>query len=832
MKRFRATIIEADYTTKNGKALIRLLLKHKRFLRVYDDSFEPYFYFWAEDLERAKKKLEALSIQNKDETVTIKRIEKIRKKLRSKETEVLKVYCHHPSHVPLLRPHLWELGTPYEHDIRFARRYFIDKGLTPFNILELECEGKFIRSIRDTGESNTNLRTLAFDIETYNPAGAPREKKDPAIMISYAGESEGVITYRKTGRSFSKDMGSEKEMIAEFLRVIRKNDVEMLLGYNSTSFDLPYLKQRADACGLNLGLGRDGSTFRTRRRGMFNEVKVTGRLHLDLYPIVRFLGTIGALKIYKFTLQNAYEEIVGKKKLMVDKLGIWEMWDNESEIGKLADYSLEDARTTYAVGERIIPMEIELSRIVHIPLFEIAGTSTGNLVELLLFLSSYERDIIVPNRPREELVKERATSMLKGAYVKLPNPGAYDNLAVFDFRGLYPSIICSYNIDPDMIDCDCCTKEEAHISPSGSHFCSKRKGLIPEVLNNLVSHRSSIKKELKQLPRDSKEYVTLNARQQALKVLSNSFYGMLAYPRSRWYSLECGEAVTSLGRHYIQETAKEAEKEGFEVLYGDTDSIFLLLGKKKRHQALEFMKKVNKDLPGNMELELEGFYPRGLFVTKKVQGKKEGLGAKKKYALIGEDGRIKIRGFELVRRDWSPISKKTQQAVLEAILKEGSKEKAVSIVKSTITNLREGKVAMEDLVITNQIKRRFEAYEVISPEMVVAEKLREKGHPADVGSVVEYVITKNARISDQLRKKIENKRMQMRMKRNTKARVGAKGSEPISYKAEPIDFAKDYDADYYINNQILPAVLKILKELGYGEDDLKFKGTQSSLGEF
>ncbi len=1256
MKAIRAALIDADYITKGDRAIIRLTLKRKKLFRLYDENFEPYFYLQAGNLDEAERRLDAIAISVKGEAVRIKRIERIRRLLHSKETELLKVFCFHPSHVPILREQVKEIGTPYEHDIRFARRYIIDKGLTPFNVLEIEKEGKLIKSIKDTGEANAKLKTLAFDIETYNPRGIPRERQDPAIMVSYAirdGEA-GVITYRETNRPFAKKAANEKEMIDEFVRIVKDSDSELLLGYNSTSFDLPYLKARADVNSTKLALGRDGSDFRARRRGMFNEAKITGRLHVDLYPVVRFLGIIGALRIYKFTLENAYQEITGKKKLMVGKLGIWQMWDNDSERGKLADYSLGDAQSTLEIGQRVMPMEIEISRLVRVPLFDITGISTGHLVELFLTQSSFDKGMVVPNRPREEEVQSREGYMLQGAYVKIPSPGIYDNIAVFDFRGLYPSIITSYNIDPDMIDCDCCPGNEAHLSPSGSRFCKKRTGHIPEVLGNIVEHRTQIKRKVKTIPKDSEEYAILNARQQALKVLANSFYGMLAYARSRWYSKECGEAVTSFGRHYIQETARNAEGAGFEVLYGDsltadrfvtildpqgtvkiqnieelfeknkgnsvgrgeketirlsgykaltanpksrkpewkdicevirhrtnkkifrisqkfgetvvtedhsiiieqsgklvkaspeemgghpfvkvnsvpgvkklkqldvyehlkdysyktiykgrekiisakaddshvwfswttrkkpvkvkrfipagsqefdslcrllgayipegssstpettssrwgasisssdfkwleqlkqdyeklfvnahscvikstkktraleyftqtsakriryedntcklqmmnqlaailfkafcgqkstgkkipefifhspekhqlilleqmikgdgthtvnnklgyskeyikrnfryatrslglvggisllltqlgrnhyityrpgkklytlgtsdrtnqgfvtklseekyrgyvydlsvkdnhmfvdscgqvllhnTDSIFLLYKGKTREQVMEFLAKTNSELPGNMELELEGFYSRGLFVTKKTAGKdkNEGTGAKKKYALMGEDGSIKIRGFELVRRDWSPIAKKTQQRVLEAILRDGSKEKAVSVVKETIDSLRAGSVPLPDLVITNQIKKRFEQYEIISPEVIVAEKLKEKGTPVPIGSIVEYVVTKSGVVSDELRRKIDAKRREIRLKRNIKGKDDSRATEPISFKAESLEFAKDYDADYYINNQVMPAVLKILKELGYEEDDLKFKGTQSSLGDF
>ena len=217
------------------------------------------------------------------------------------------------------------------------------------------------------------------------------------------------------------------------------------------------------------------------------------------------------------------------------------------------------------------------------------------------------------------------------------------------------------------------------------------------------------------------------------------------------------------------------------------------------------MEKINKSLPGNMELELEGFYPRGVFVGKKGEER----GAKKKYAMIGEDGRIKIRGFELVRRDWSQVAKETQRMVLEAILKEGSKEKAVKIVREAVERLKSGKVPLEELAITTQLNKAPGKYEVTSPELAAAEKAAKRGVPIEKGSVIQYVIVKTGK--------------------TTKA-----SSAPISERAEPVDFVKegDYDADYYINNQVLPSVMKILKELGYSEYDLKIGGKQKSLLSF
>ncbi|HQT45335.1 MAG TPA: DNA polymerase domain-containing protein, partial [Candidatus Micrarchaeota archaeon] len=409
---------------------------------------------------------------------------------------------------------------------------------------------------------------------------------------------------------------------------------------------------------------------------------------------------------------------------------------------------------------------------------------------------SVAKSAVIPNKPSDFEVKDRSAHMIQGAFVKLPTPGIYDDMVVFDFRGLYPSIICSHNIDPYTLNCSDCTPEESHLSPTGARFCGKVQGLVPYVLDHIVKARAGLKDQLKTLAKGSSEYADMFARQQALKILANSYYGYLAYARSRWYSRDCGESVTAWGRHYITQTISKAEAAGFSVLYADTDSVFMLLGGRKHEVAMAFMQKVNSELPERMELELEAFYPRGLFVTKKAGDS----GAKKKYALIDEKGRMKIRGFELVRRDWSKVAKETQSNVLNAILRDGSKEKAVAIVKDTVDRLRSGAVPLDELVVFTKLNKDPDKYLVTSPELSAARKARLAGIQIDSDSLIGYVITKSG--------------------------------STVSEKAQVVELAKDYDPNYYIDHQILPSVLKILRELGVSEDDLKFKGKQTGLAGF
>ncbi|MEM4389478.1 MAG: DNA-directed DNA polymerase [Candidatus Micrarchaeia archaeon] len=793
----RAVLIDVDYVTRGGRAVIRLLLKRRRFFRMYDEDFSPYLYLSPRgSLAEAEREIAGLVVRGRaGEEVRAAGVQRVKKVVSGREREVLKVLAHHPSHIPFLRSALAEIGEVFEHDIPFARRYLIDRGLTPLNEITFERKGRTITHILGQREAAPAFRMLAFDIETYNPQGTPREEKDPVIMISYAGEGdEGVLTFRECDRPFARVLANEAELLAAFGRLVRQKDTELLLGYNSTSFDLPYLRARARVLGTELPLGRDGSAPILKRRGPFARAKIRGRVHVDVYHIVRFLGLIGALKGYLYTLGEAYAELTGKQKMAVDKVAIHAMWDDGRLRGELAEYALSDARATLELARMTLPLQFELCRIAGLPLSDVVGATAGQLVEALLLRRAHAEGIIAPNKPSAEEVAAREREPIAGAFVKMPTPGIYENIAVFDFRGLYPSIICSHNIDPGTLNCDCCVGG-GHLSPAGHRFCAKRTGLIPAVLAEILEKRAAIKREMRQHPADSEAWRALDARQQALKIFANSFYGMFRYARARWYSRACGESVTAWGRHYIKETAAKAEAAGFRVLYMDTDSLFLLLENKTREDALAFMREVNAALPGNMELELEGFYVRGVFVTRK--GVKEEKGAKKKYALLGEDGRIKIRGFELVRRDWAPIAKSTQQRVLEAILKEGSKAKAIAVVREVIERLREGEVPLEELVIYTQLRKRLGGYEVVSPEVAAAQKARRAGIPLADGALVGYVITR--------------------------------GGGKVSDRAVLAELARDYDPTYYINNQVLPAVLKILAELGVSEDELKGEGKQQTL---
>ena len=196
-----------------------------------------------------------------------------------------------------------------------------------------------------------------------------------------------------------------------------------------------------------------------------------------------------------------------------------------------------------------------------------------------------------------------------------------------------------------------------------------------------------------------------------------------------------------------------------------------------RIQAEKFLEDVNQTLPRSMELEYEGYYRRGFFVSKK------------RYAVI-ENGDIIAKGLELVRRDWAPIVKNTQESILKYILEEGDSEKAIKEVKRILKELRQGKIDKKELIIHTQLTKAIDQYKQIGPHVVAAEILERNGTEITQGTIIRYIIVK--------------------------------GRGSISNRAIPYEYSDkyDYDPDYYINHQLIPAIERIMYSFGYSKKDL------------
>ncbi|MBI2151119.1 hypothetical protein HYU21_00105 [Candidatus Woesearchaeota archaeon] len=793
----------------------------------------------------------------------------VEKEFLGKKEKFLQIYANFPQAVPALSQELESKGLKcYEKDIVFIQRFIRDTGLWPFS--PLEAEGEFIsdlslrlplfsaHALRTLNEEEKlklpplPLRIISLDIETYARERAIDFEKNPILMIGLSGvdennkendnneqknENDGknndekdndknnnnkdndknnnsfqkVITWKTFPNNLEnlEVVENEAEMIKRFKEIMLSYQPDIITGYFTDGFDLPYLKFRADKFNIKLDLGTDFSELDASANRERKEGRIAGLLHLDMFKFVRNIFGRN-LKTDGFSLDEVSFELLGHRKHEVDISELYSAWDSNSE--KLADYcryNIHDAYLALQLCHKLLPDIRELTEITGLPAFDAIRMSFSRLVESYILKRAIEYNVLAPNRPSSYEINSRREESYEGGFVFEPQPGLYENIAVFDFRSLYPSIIVSHNIGPESFRCPCCKNIKNNAVPERDDywFCQKEKKFTPLILEELIRKRMELRKALKIV--QPKEKALLEARSQALKLLGNSFYGYLGFSGARWYGFECARSTTAYARNYIKATIQKAEDAGFKVCYSDTDSCFLLLGDKKLDEALEFMKAVNKNLPGMMELEFESLYPKGIFValknTEKKQSeksnKREEKGAKKKYALLDTKGQLKIRGFETVRRNWSPLAKELQEKFLNLIL-NGKKEEALEYLRQTVSLLKEGRMPKKKMIIKTMITREIDEYASIGPQVVVARKMLERGYPVPPGTMIEYIIVR--------------------------------GSNLVRDRAKLVEDVKEgeYDAEYYLNNQLIPAVSSILAVLGYNEDEIFSDSKQTGLGSY
>ena len=622
-------LLDIDYITYEEKPVMRLFGKVKgeksNDLIALDDSFIPYLYILPSgDIGKCIDDLKELE---KNGDLEFTKLEKVEKKDFQVPTEFVKISFTHPQEVPKYRDVIWDLDSVKqlrEHDIPFYRRYLIDNALVP--MAELELEGELIDSFETIDAEDDSLeilkltkspitantdfqqfRMMSFDLEVRNPHGMPNPDEDEIIMIGID-SNVGVRKVISTkGDEFENDpemyfiekVDSEKEMIEAFIKTVKEANVDIIIGYNSDVFDFPYLRDRAKIWGIDLDLGVDGSNVKFIRRGYNNAATFKGLLHVDLYLVMRRY-----MSLDRYTLERVYFEFFGEEKIDVPGDRIYEFWDNGGrELKNLFKYSLDDVVSTLKIAQETLPLNLELTRIVGQPFVDVTRMATGQQAEWYLVRKAYEANEVVPNKPNMTMknIKERGSN--SGGYVKEPEIGLHENLVQFDFKSLYPTLIISKNISPDVLVNDNVSynskfedfetgydeidnlkeeelssemdnDEEYFISPE--HYFKFKKepqGFIPSALEDILNERFAVKNRMKATD-DPILKKSLDVQQQALKRLANTMYGVYGFLRFRWYSFECAQAITAWGRQHIKKAMKEAETYGFKAIYADTDGFY------------------------------------------------------------------------------------------------------------------------------------------------------------------------------------------------------------------------------------------------------------------
>jgi DNA polymerase I len=831
-------LLDADYVMLNSFPTVRLFGKTKEgeSVCVLYEGYLPYFYFIP-----AKSREEVEEILKKEFGSLIVRVEEVERYesigFRENKTRMIRVYLTDPSKVPRVREFIAtrNLGTKiFEADILFKYRFMAD-----FNIFGMRwytAEGKEIRTSEiktrkiiiadkieeEEGIMNAPFKVLSLDIETTAKEGKPDSKKDRIIMISlafnppYKDKTSLVLVGKPTKAGddilIFKD---ERSMLEELLRIIDSYDPDFIVGYNINSFDLPFLRRRFEENKLPSLLGRanDKPLLSKKIREDRYRNHILGRVIVDVYEIIKEMAEKGLIRLKRYSLDDVGRFLIGEGKVEVkhSKIGeIWEKGGNE-EILKLIEYSRRDAVLTLKIflEKRLIEKYIELSKICGLLLQDVLDEGEAAKIESLLLREFNKRGFVLPNKPdNKEMLKrkeERETKGFKGATVLEPKVGLYTTPIVYlDFKSMYPTIYINFNICPTTWVVDE-RDQNVIVSPYGVKFVRPeiRRGVIPQIVEFLINERDRIKKEMKKEKNEEIKFL-LDAKQEALKRMANAFYGYTGYVRGRLYVLDIANSITSYGRYYLETTKKlvESTNRDWEVIYGDTDSIMVKVKASSIEEAFEIGKNientVNEYYKGKMTVKIESVFQSFLII------------AKKRYAGIAvelEEGKKKeklvMKGIETVRKDWCGLTEKVLSKVLDFLLREKSIESAINYVKSVIRELEEGKVNIEDLIITKSLSRNLHEYKGVQPHVELVKKMMKRSPEKVpmVGDRVNFVIVA--------------------------------GPELVSKRAEDPEYVIEkglkIDTKYYIENQILPPIERIFEAVGIKRSVLFSNGRQTSL---
>ncbi len=754
------------------------------------------------------------------QSVKVTNIEKINKRLFAKTEEFLKITVPLHSALKEIEAKLNQKRVDvFEADINPVQRFLIDNKITPLQELSCEAELKpetneitlpLFHTIANSLHHNTDNRYinptfLAIDIETYNEVMQIDMDKNPILMIALYGINDQgkilkkVLTYKnfKTTNLDIEHLASEKEMLERTAEIIDEFDPDMFTTYFGDGFDFPYIQKRAHKFGVPFEIGKNKTVIQLPRNRQ--RARVVGIPHIDIFKFIRYIfGTSWRLDSY--SLDNVAQELLGEKKHKIDLSKLAMDWNNNSNLQMYAEYNLQDTKLTFDITKKVFSALAEFSSIVQVPPDDLIRMRFSRLVEAYLLKRGGEMNIINPNKPSAEAIAARRQKHIQGAFVFEPKPGLYKDMVVFDFLSLYPTVIVSHNIGAETVTSEKPTDPKTFWKvPERNYYINKEpKAMMATVLAEIIDKRVALKLQRKELIKNNQDVSFIDSRLYSLKILANSFYGYFAFYGARWYSFEGADSITAFARNYIKRVIKQASDAGFHVVYSDTDSVMIALEDKTQEQAHQFVNKINTALPGAMELEFEGYFPRAIFVG--VRGS-EG-GAKKKYALIDENNKMKITGFATVRRNTSQIAKEMQKEFLRYVLTDKIEE-GIKYLKKQIKEIQAHHIPLEKMIIKTQLTRPLESYKSIGPHIAVAQQMKTDGIAISKGMLIEYVVQEGTGL-------VRNRARQ------------------------PSQSDKPYDVNYYLKNQVIPALSAILAVIDRTEDEIVTKdgATQKGLGSF
>ncbi len=719
-------IVYSTYKTIDDKTYVFLFGRLENGQSFATQSeFTPYFYIEETNLKKAKPLLLKFQTEKSDKTTF-------------KGKKVIKITSDNQADLVKLTSalHKKEIST-YEGDIKPNYRFMYDNDL--LSLIDIE------------GDHSPNERVDRFyfnpDVKPVDPESYKPKLKVASIDIESNKKIDDLFCIGIYSDNYKKSLivsdntvpdaihcKDEEELLTKFKEELIKLDPDIITGWHVIDFDLDYLKSRFSKHKVSFDIGRTNENAKVKvESGFFksSSADIPGRqvldgLNLVRDPFIKEAPTIKHADFESYSLESVSQELLGDGKILKGKgrhNEIEHLFETNKK--KLIEYNIQDCKLAYEIiiKTKIVDLAVERSTLTGMPLNRITASIAA--FDSLYIREANKRNLVSPST-RYEKKAERIT----GGYVMESNPGIFHNLLVLDFKSLYPSIIKTFNIDPaSFID----KKEKGSIeSPNKAYFINQ-EGILPQIIEKLHQERERAKKEKRELS------------SYAIKIIMNSFFGVLASPNCRYFSLKMANAITHFAQYIIKLTAKKIDEMGYKVIYSDTDSVFVEtdVDKKEAHQiGVKIQEEINKffdvyvkkefNRKSYLELEYEKLYLA--FMMPPARGTE--IASKKRYAgLLEKEGKEKIEivGLEAIRGDWTEAAQEFQVELLNKIF---HKEEFVNFIRDYVKKIREGKLD-DKLIYKKSIRKSLEAYTKTTPPHVKAARKLDKLD----SNIIQYYIT-------------------------------------------------------------------------------------------
>ena len=580
---------------------------------------------------------------------------------------------------------------------------------------------------------------------------------------------------------------NEKELLELLCEDIKAFQPQFILGWNVIGFDFKVIKERCDKLGVAFKFSNFQGDHKMRITSDFfgkNSLSFPGILILDCIQMLK----TNYIQFSDYKLNSVAKEVLGDSKVDLDESEesdfsiaekiktIEHNWNTNPK--KLIWYNYKDSTLVLEIVEKLGLMDLMIQRSI------ITQTPIERLQSPIAVLDQmYLKELHKLKYVASTHYPTGGTTPIEGAYIINPTQGFYENVIVFDFASLYPSIMITFNIDPFSYLPE--SKKGSIIAPNGAEF-EKKRGILPNILQEIFNLRVDAKKQNESI------------KSHALKITMNSFYGAMASTKARYYNKHLAEAITSFGRECLLNAKKFLEENNLNVIYGDTDSVFVE-AKFEDDTSLKDKEKWMQEIEGKINVYfnkwVKDVYGVDSFLTIEAEKlfEKFFISTKKRYVGKTSDAQLHFTGLEAVRGDWTQVAKDFQVKLIEHIFNEKSNEELKTFILNEIDLLKKGEYD-DKLVYLKKITKPLSEYTKTTPPHVKAAR----EIPNFNGRVVKYVMNKE----------------------------GPKHVSLFDSKT------MEYDYDHYISKQLKGVSDEILANLGMDFEEIANMKKQKSLDRF